>query len=114
MELKEFIEEVLTQITEGTISAQEKLHKKDAIVNPPLANGSTGRRYKIGNTERAIEEVEFEVALTASSKEGNKKGIGVFFSGLSAGGNNEKEAANIAATKIKFKMQIILPHGKIA
>jgi len=112
MELKDFVEDVLTQITEGAEAAQEKLFGRDVIINPPSANGSSGRSYNIWNDKRAIEEIDFEVALTATQKEGNKVGVGVFFGGLTAGITSKNDAENVVATKIKFKMQIILPAGK--
>jgi hypothetical protein len=112
MELKEFVKEVLTQLTEGVELAQSELYGKDIIINPSEANGTTKRNYEIWGKKRSIENIEFEVALTNSAEKENTRGIGVFFSGMSIGSKNNDDVKNIIATKIKFGISIILPEGK--
>ena len=109
MELKDFITETLTQMMEGVKNAQEKAKEVGAIVNPE-ANDSSKHYIEVGNEHIAsIQNVEFEIALTASTTEETKKGINVAFAAIELGrgkGNNEQ---NSAINKIKFEIPIVLP-----
>lgn len=68
MELKEFIKETITQISEGIIEAQKDIKEKGlGVVNPPEGVNSNlqgHRSYGISNPNL----VEFEVSLTNIEK----------------------------------------------
>ena len=59
--------------------------------------------------KRQIQDVEFEVALTASTEEGNKSGIGVAFGAFAIGGNKKSGEKNISVTNIKFTIPAVFP-----
>jgi hypothetical protein len=114
MELKDYISETLVQITEGIISAKEKLKGKDVIINPNptfYANGHfwIGKKQEQGLVKRWVQEIEMNVSTTiVESTEGNggaKVGIGVLNLGADVKETGEQKNAN----SIKFTIPICLP-----
>lgn len=110
MELQEFVKETLLQITKGVKEAQEATIEYGAVINPSCyASGEEYNHAVIKNRKYPIQDVEFEVALTATTGEGNKSGIGVAFGAFAIGGNKSTEEKNISVTNIKFSIPAVFP-----
>lgn len=110
MELKDFVKETLLQITQGVKEAQEATFEYGAVINPgTYASGENYNHAVIKNKKYPIQDVEFEVALTATTGEGNKSGIGVAFGAFAIGGNKSTEEKNISVTNIKFTVPAVFP-----
>lgn len=62
----------------------------------------------VGVETKCLSNVEFEVSITESAKDGSKNGIGVLLGSFSLGANNSSETANGAYTKVKFNIPINL------
>jgi hypothetical protein len=106
MELKLFIENVLTQLVEGVVETQKKVTSLGAVVNPQSFDKDSA---KIGDKSRPVEIVEFEVGLTSSGSEETSAGVSVLLSVIGVGAKSAKEAHNEAVTRIKFSIPIALP-----
>jgi hypothetical protein len=110
MELKEFVRETLEQIVEGAAMAQESIKARGGIVNP--SNLSFQKDGQRNNYDHAMpQEVVFDVGLTSTDKSGSAEGIGVFLGSISLGKKNETGAEQVAVTKVKFTVSLVLPSG---
>ena len=110
MELKDFVKATLEQIVEGVASAQEAIAPKRAVINP-----SEMEFYKDGvwsNYSHAMpQNVEFDVGLTSTDKKGSVEGIGVFLGSINLGKKNDVGVENVAITKVRFSVPLVLPPG---
>ena len=116
VELKDFVAQALTQITEGVAEAQENLHSSGARVNPRLRNvlpqgdknfASLG--WADGEGGNPVLMVKFDVAVTASEGTKTKGGIGVVTGILSLGSTGATDKDNSSATRISFQVPRMLP-----
>jgi len=110
MELKEFVRATLEQIVEGAALAQNNIKEKGGIVNP--SNMSFQKDGTWNNYSHAMpQEVIFDVGLTSTDKSGTTEGIGVFLGSISLGKKNDIGVENVAVTKVKFSIPLVLPPG---
>jgi len=111
MELKDFVKETLEQIVEGASLAQDVIIARGGNVNP-----SSMRFQKDGvmnNYDHAIpQDVVFDVGLTSTDKSGSSEGIGVFLGSISLGKRNDSADEQVAMTKVKFTIPLVLPPGE--
>jgi alpha-D-ribose 1-methylphosphonate 5-triphosphate diphosphatase PhnM len=110
MELKEFVKATIEQIVEGAAAAQEAVSAKGAIINPA---GIQFQKDGVWNTykDSMPQNIEFDVALTSTDKKGSSEGVGVFLGSISLGKKNESGIEQVAITKVKFSIPVILPTG---
>lgn len=107
MELKEFVTDVLQQITDGVVDAQ----KRGVFVNPKTTVRQRGRAdFIIDGTPcfGRTYDVDFEVGLTNEEESGTGK-FGVSFAGISVGVDGKNSASTTALTRIRFTIPIFLP-----
>ena len=110
MELKEFVKVTLEQIVEGAALAQQSIKAKGGIVNP--SNMSFQKDGAWNNYSHAMpQEVVFDVGLTSIDKSGSTEGIGVFLGSISLGKKNDLGAEQVAVTKVRFTVPLVLPPG---
>ena len=103
IELKEFVEEAISQIVDGITAAQKRVETSGAIVSPRKSNsknnvGIEGKLYSVQN-------IEFEVSLANMSGEGGK----VTFGAWGFGSNTKIEGQAKSATNIRFSIPIVFP-----
>ncbi|MEA3370835.1 MAG: hypothetical protein U9Q40_05800 [Campylobacterota bacterium] len=130
MDLKDFIKETVIQISESVVEIQEHFDDKniDAIINPrelranrnknysaeysTTAISPTGNEYSRKNVARNVDNIEFDVAVTVESDSKSNLGgkLKVFDIGVGAEVNEVSKQANLS--KVKFKIPMVLPHGK--
>jgi hypothetical protein len=114
MELKEFITETLVQIAEGIEEAQAKLQDKnsEAIINTSMTETDSGQLVT-GGRRKAVEMVEFDVAILANQGTATNAGVGLTVASLlklEAGGkSNESKGTE---SRIKFKVPMSYPMHK--
>jgi hypothetical protein len=111
VELKDFVKTTIEQIVEGVSAAQEAVKARGAIVNPA---SQSFQRDGTWNTHDSpmTQEVIFDVALTATDKRGTTEGIGVFLGSVNLGKKNEAGVEQVAVTKVKFSVPLVLPPGE--
>lgn len=106
MELKEFIREAIIECVEGIVLTQkdERIKNIGAIVSPTWSqkNRSGYKDYEKGD----VKDVEFEVTVSVSDKEGGDFGINVFQI-AKAGANKNSE--NSKTSKIKLSIPVMFP-----
>lgn len=110
MELKDFIQEALTQIIDGIKSCQHE-NILEASINPSgvIYSDNLGMETEIKGTRRLVQNIDFEVGITATETTNKKVGLGVFFSGAGIGGQKNGECGNTATTTLKFSIPVALP-----
>jgi len=110
MELREFIQATLQQIVEGVSAAQKDTATAGAIINP-----STIMFYQNGQYNKFDHamptQVEFDVGLATTDKKDSAEGIGVFLGSINLGTKNATGTENVAVTRVKFSVPIVLPPG---
>ena len=108
MELKDFIKAAITDITEAVSELQNELDN-GAIVNPTLPNPIALKTLTVNNEIRPIEQLSFDVAVTASEESGidgqAKAGISIF--GAKIGSATSAKTEN--ASRISFVIPVVFP-----
>ena len=116
MNLQDFIKETLVQIARGIEGAAAELKGSKAIVNPRNVQTGTGddrHVYGFLDTQtsffKAVQKVEFDVAVTASTGTATKGGIGIMVGAIGLGSQGKSEAQDSSISRIKFLVPMVLP-----
>lgn len=108
MELKEFIKTAISDITNAVSELQAEL-SNGAIVNPTLPNSIALKTLVVDEEHRPIEQLAFDVAVTASEESGidgqAKAGISIF--GAKVGTATSAKSENVS--RISFVIPVVLP-----
>ncbi len=112
MQLDEFISETLKAIIKGTKDSQEFAKQSRAVVNPQIP-GPTGRpnliRIEDDENSSVISHIEFDVAVTASSKQESGISGGINVLSINLGGKKEDTDLHQTVSRIKFTISVALP-----
>ena len=119
MDLQSFIKEALVQIAKGIEDAGEALQDSDAIVNPSNVVGTGGDRgtkvygwltdNRPESVRRAVQNIEFDVAVTAASGTETKGGIGIMVGMVVVGSQGKSDASQTSQSRIQFSVPMALP-----
>lgn len=111
MELSDFVKQTIEQIVEGASAAQKSIGDKGATINPSSVQFQKDGQW---NTyDHAMpQDVEFDVGLTSTDKKGSSEGVGVFLGSINMGKKNESGVEQVAVTKVKFTIPLVLPAGE--
>ena len=108
MELREFVRSTLREIVAGVTDAQQALIEEGstAVIN---AGASNDLKHYTRRGLRALEMVEFDVALTVT--ETTDKGIGgrLSIAAASIGTQRGASVENSEVSRVRFKVPIALP-----
>jgi Trypsin-co-occurring domain 2 len=110
LNLKEFITETISAIAEATSDLQAKYASEGILINPP-APQSGGPVYQPGSpnyTMRRVQNIQFDVAVTAASETagGGKAGIKVL--SMEIGGSGERTTSSEQVSRVKFEIPLTL------
>lgn len=111
MELREFVTEALLQISGGIEDAQRKLQSDASTtrINTSMTKDDTGNLVT-GGRRHAVEYVDFDVAILASSGTETKAGVGLTVASLlnfNAGGKST--ASKGVESRVRFRVPIAFP-----
>lgn len=113
MELKDFIREALSQIVQGVTEAQNAVASTGGEISPRYSTRqqSTHQDLKLLKSEKGgiIQNVEFDVAVTATEGTGTRGGIGVFVGAFALGSQGQSQSENSSLSRIKFSVPVTLP-----
>ena len=121
MDLKDFVNNSLTQIALGIIDANEALSGTDAIINPTeivvhsdssQAYGRTRRPERSEGPTRVVERIEFDVAVTVQEGESSNAGIKVSVMSIGLGAGGESSSTTGSQSRIKFTVPMVFPSKK--
>lgn len=110
MELKDFVSKTLQEIVAGVKEAQENMVEGGEI-NPayPMIRGGGKHTYLTGSNGSPLQNVEFDVAVTATEGKGTKGGIGVFVGSVGLGTQGQSESSNTSISRITFSVPVTFP-----
>ena len=111
MELAEFITSSLTQLTTGIVNASESVEGAGGVVNPSTRVRPEGRSFPGPIGMLPIIDLEFDVAVSASEKEGSKAGLGVVVAAITLGGSTRSETGDEQVSRLRFTIPMVLPPG---
>lgn len=120
MELKDFIKKTILDIAGAIQEANEEAGKIDLIVNyNDIVRDHQGdtfitkMKYDNDDTDkRQIQNIKFDVAVTAGgSLEGNA-GASINVAGLEIGGEGKVIDKHSTVSRIQFEIPVALPNGK--
>lgn len=113
MELKDFVRESLTQIMLGVSEAQRILaeENKGGEISPSISSERGKSNMIFSPSGMPIQNVDFDVAVTAQEKTGTKGTIGVAISIIKLGAQGESNESNTQNSRIKFSVPITLPRS---
>jgi hypothetical protein len=116
MNLQDFIKETLVQIARGIEGAAGELKGTKAIVNPRNVQTRTdvdSDVYGFLDTRekfyKAVQKIEFDVAVTASTGTATKGGIGIMVGAIGLGSQGKSESQDSSISRIKFLVPMVLP-----
>ena len=110
MELKEFISQTISAIADATSELQDKYIADDIIINPPSAqSGSDVYQPNSKNyTMRRVQNISFDVAVTASSENAGEGGAGIKVLSIDIGGKASVSNSAEQVSRVSFSVPITL------
>jgi len=124
MELKDFIKQAITDISDAINEVNEESNNSNLIINPRSVSLSTPESglygYVSGDTStnedpdhlRPIHSISFDIAVTSTTKEDGKEGIGVSFSGIKLDKGKNQVTSDNVNSKLSFTLPVALPTGR--
>lgn len=115
MDLQQFIRETLVQITSGIEDASEELKNSSAVVNPRHVNVNHNEAANTYGWEaedsmlRAVQLIQFDVAVMATEGKENKGGIGISIGNVGIGAARKEDEGSSAHSRIQFSIPMVLP-----
>jgi hypothetical protein len=110
LELDEFVSQVLRQIVKGVKTAQGEVAGQGGKVNPAMDSGGPGPWDR--PTQTPIQDVRFDVAVSAAEGTKTKGGIGVVIATFALGSQGQSEANRSSLSRITFTVPVVLPVAK--
>lgn len=114
MDLKQFVSQVLADVVQGVADAQANLGEQARFVNPQLSTGQGAlhqQKFQVSINGELVQQVEFDVAVTAKDGTGTKGGIGVVTGIFAMGSQGQSTSENSHVSRIKFSVPVTLPYG---
>ena len=110
MELETFIKETISSIAKATKSLQDELQDIGVLINPPTNGADRETTVPDDNRyhHRPVRDVEFDVAVTASSSGSGKAGASakLYIVNVELGGG--ASTASETVSRVKFKIPLAL------
>lgn len=117
MELDEFISTTLKSIIKSVNDSKEFAESNGAIINPIIMEHKDDHdqatsiwRKDDQDGRRSLTKVDFDIAVTAANEEGSKVGGGLKIHVFSLGASATESETNQTTSKIKFSLNVALPH----
>lgn len=116
IKLEDFVSQSIKEIINGVVTAQEYAITKGADVNPSQLDVAPNERFKEtpkGSLRgRLMQEIHFDIAVTATEGTQISGGAGILISVLSIGLQGKKDKDNTSVSRISFDVPILLPIQK--
>lgn len=111
MDLRDFVAETLTQITDGVRDAQTRAAEHGSRVNPQILGGAAiAAQFGFLPADGGPAQiVQFDVALTVKEGTGTKGGIGISVGAVTLGSTGQSNAENSSVSRVKFCVPLGLP-----
>ena len=108
MELKNFIKQTLTEITNGVKEAQEEIKDTGAYINPEGFHRGENLQSGYSGEYRHVQKVKMSIGVNVVENSEIKGGVGII-SVFSLGINSKVSDVNTVTNRIEFEIPISLP-----
>jgi hypothetical protein len=121
VELKDFIKEAIKDISEAISESNSELAEVGAVVNPKdvYTSGKDEDLYgyllqndETDNMRRPVHSINFDVAVSSTSKKDGKEGIGVNVVGIKLDKGKNQADENQASSRLQFSIPVAMPTGQ--
>ena len=115
IELKDFVTRVLSDIFDGVKAVQQGRDPSSGEANPYVGTAPgtlQAKGHLLARSGQIIQEVKFDLAVTAEEGTATKGGIGVFAGAVGLGSQGESKAKETTVNRIQFEVPITLPYNK--
>ena len=111
MELREFVHASLVDIVTAVQDADGEIKNVGGMLNPGRRSMTSGQSVSREVGLLPIQEVEFDVAVTASKSRGTeaKAGIEVVGISLGLGGKASAQSEAVSVSRLKFSVPLVFP-----
>lgn len=111
MDLKDYIKNTITSISEAILESQQSLSEKGVIVNPERVEiGKNGEKLLRSDGWRYVQNLDFDILVSVEDDSGSEGGAGLTVGGLlSIGGKVNEASSQQHANKIKFTIPVAFP-----
>ncbi len=115
MDLKEFIVETISSLVDATADLQKKYENTGVVLNPLLSNKERDiyNHSDIRHTYRRVEQISFDVAVTASSSTSGVGKGGLRVMSIEVGGEASRSISNESISRVSFSLPLVLPVASI-
>lgn len=115
MELDEFISGTIKSIIKSITDMKDFAEINGALINPILMENKYDENTSIWRKDgkdgrRSLSKIDFDIAANASSEEGSRIGGGLKIQVLNIGASSTNTETNQTTSRIKFSLNIALPH----
>ena len=123
MDLKDFIREAIKDISEAISECNGELSEVGTIVNPKDVHPTSKNEEVYGfllkeqensDYRRPVHLIKFDVAVSSTTKQDGKEGIGVNVLGVNLGKNGSQLDESRMSSRLQFSIPVALPVGKRA
>ncbi len=114
MDLEQFIYQTVEAIVDSTTKLQQKYSSEDVVINPPSAQ-SGSNVFQAGSenyTMRRVQNISFDVAVTAASQTSGSGGAGIKVMSLDIGGKGAKSISAEQVSRVSFEIPVTLKPSK--
>jgi hypothetical protein len=121
VELKDFIKEAIKDISEAISETNAELDSVGAIINPEgvYTSGKDEELYgylaqndENKNFRRPVHSINFDVAVSSTTKKDGKEGIGVSVVGIKLDKGKNHADENNTSSRLQFSIPVAMPTGK--
>ncbi len=111
MNLKDFVEETLSSIIDAVTELQEKYEGSEALINPQPSHGTDDQLEERASEDdvRRIQNVAFDIAVTAPSADGGGGGSIKKVAAVNLGTTGTGAISAEQLSRIRFEIPISLP-----
>lgn len=114
MELKDFIKQVLADVTNAVSESQQELKNGCVICPSNIAVGGIGECVKAkGGETLKVSSVDFDVAVTVEKTDGINAKFGVVAAVINGGASGSSSDKSQELSRISFSVPLIYPRVSI-
>ena len=110
MELKDFIKQVIQEVTDAVTESQMEI-TNGSVVAPSLSEATGDYISMINNKKLSVSKIEFDVSVELEESSHTDKGVKGDLKIVSAKAENTTLRKDLTTHRIKFDVPVVFPSG---